>query len=77
MATWGRGQTIFDSKYEYIGEHKKDRRHGHGMCVYSNEDQYKDDKKHGPGILKYSDGSTFEDEWLNDKVDVESAIDDN
>lgn len=65
--------TINKDRYKYIGETRKNKREGFGICYYTNGDKYtgmwKDDKKEGHGVLKLKDGKIFKGIFFKNTVD--------
>ncbi|XP_075460973.1 MORN repeat-containing protein 1 isoform X3 [Ascaphus truei] len=59
--------------HHYIGDMKKQLRHGYGLYVYANsffryEGEWKSGKKHGHGKLLFKDGSYYEGEFVNGEI---------
>ncbi|XP_044137785.1 MORN repeat-containing protein 1 [Bufo gargarizans] len=57
----------------YLGDVKKQLRHGYGIYVYANsffryEGEWKDGKKHGHGKLLLRDGSYYEGEFVRGEI---------
>ncbi|XP_069804771.1 MORN repeat-containing protein 1 isoform X2 [Dendropsophus ebraccatus] len=57
----------------YVGDVKKQLRHGYGVYVYENsffryEGEWKDGKKHGHGKLLFRDGSYYEGEFIHGEI---------
>ncbi|XP_063799146.1 MORN repeat-containing protein 1 isoform X2 [Pseudophryne corroboree] len=61
------------SSHQYVGDVKKQLRHGYGLYVYANpffryEGEWKDGKKHGHGKLLFRDGSYYEGEFMHGEI---------
>ncbi|XP_075697070.1 MORN repeat-containing protein 1 isoform X2 [Rhinoderma darwinii] len=61
------------SSRHYVGDVKKQLRHGYGIYVYANsffryEGEWKDGKKHGHGKLLFRDGSYYEGEFVRGEI---------
>ncbi|XP_056399328.1 MORN repeat-containing protein 1 isoform X2 [Hyla sarda] len=57
----------------YVGDVKKQLRHGYGVYVYENsffryDGEWKDGKKHGHGKLLFRDGSYYEGEFVHGEI---------
>lgn len=63
---------IFPNNEKYIGNFKKNLRHGEGHYLFSNGDRYEgyweNDQKSGKGTLYYADGSLYIGQWSEIKT---------
>ena len=65
------GNWEWDDGDRYVGEWKKDMKHGQGTYTFSNGNKYvglfKDNKKNGQGTFTFSDGEIYFGEYKEDK----------
>ena len=77
----GQGTLTSPGWYNYVGQWKNDKFHGHGTLTWSNGDKYegewKDGRRNGQGILSYSVpccGQKYRGEWKNGKFHGQGAF---
>ncbi|KAM5140338.1 MORN repeat-containing protein 1 [Mantella aurantiaca] len=65
--------TVPRGSHQYVGDVKKQLRHGYGVYIYTNsffryEGEWEDGKKHGHGKLLFRDGSYYEGEFIHGEI---------
>ena len=63
----------------YIGEMKDNKKHGHGILLYSNnkvkyDGFWKQNKKNSNGTMYYKDGTIYKGHWKNDMREGEGVL---